>query len=93
LATLADASSAAAIVSFMPPSGGGTAAIAGDGQSVSYTAPRLSTPPLCEPAETMVYQVPYVVRSVSGGGSASGTATISVRGPAGPRPRPGQYCP
>ena len=93
LSTLANASAAARIVAFSPPSGGGTATIAADGQSVSYVAPYAARGAMCEPGETFQYSVPYTVQNVSGGQSASGTATIRVSGGAGPRPRPPQQCP
>jgi YD repeat-containing protein len=93
LSTLASSSSPARITAFSVSAGGGTASVAGDGQSVNYTAPVIPTPGMCEPAETQQFSAPYTVQNTTGGQSASGTATIRVRGPAGPRPRPGQQCP
>lgn len=91
--TLATTSTAARITAFSPPSGGGSAAIAGDGQSVNYTSPDVGTPGMCEPADVVTVSVSYTVQNTSGGASASGTATIKVRGAAGPRPSRGQQCP
>ncbi len=93
LSTLASSGSPARISAFSVPAGGGSASIAGNGQSVSYTAPAIAKPGMCEPAETYGFSVPYAVENTSGGRSASGTATINVRGPAGPRPTRAQQCP
>lgn len=93
LATLASTSSAAAIIGFAPPTGGGSAAIAADGQSVNYVAPSLPRPPLCEPAYTNTYDVPYAVQNTPGGASASGVARMNVTSQVGPRPGANQQCP
>lgn len=93
LSTLASASGPAAIASFTPGSGAGSAAISADRQAVTYTAPALPAPGLCEPAYVNAYSVPYSVQNSPNGPSVAGTATISVRSPAGPRPKPPQACP
>lgn len=93
LATLASTSTAANITGFTPQSGGGSSIIAGDRQSVTYTAPQMGTSGLCEPAETINYPASYSVQNASGSAAASGTATMRVTGPAGPRPKQGQQCP
>lgn len=93
LSSLATASAPARITAFSSPSGGGTASIAGDGQSVSYTTPAVATPGMCEPADSIVVDVPYTVQNAAGGQGANGTAHITVKGKAGPRPKPGQNCP
>ena len=83
LSALAQYSSPATISSFSPPSGGGTASVAGDGQSVTYVAPTVAKPAQCEPANTVTYDVPYLVRTTSNGASASGIAHVNVTGPPG----------
>lgn len=93
LSTLATVSSSAAIASFSPGSSAGTATLAADRQSVSYKAPSLPVPAMCEPAYTSFFSVPYAVQNTPDGAAVSGTATISVRSAAGPRPKPGQACP
>jgi hypothetical protein len=69
----------ATLLTFTPPSGGGTATIAGDGQSVAYVAPSLPRPPRCELAYTNSYSVPYSAQDTSNGATVSGTATVNVR--------------
>ncbi|WP_353847633.1 RHS repeat domain-containing protein [Sphingomonas sp.] len=93
LPTLASSSAPALIVSFAVPSGGGSASIASGAQSVSYAAPFLPIPQMCEPAETYAFSVPYTVQNAAGGQIANGTATILVTGPAGPKPPRWQMCP
>lgn len=93
LATLATINTTAAITAFSPPSGGGTATIAADRQSVTYIAPSLPAPGMCDPAYYNLYSVSYTVQNTPGGASASGTATFTVRSAAGPRPRPPEVCP
>ncbi len=81
------------IASFSPPSGGGTAVISQGGQSVTYNAPYVPRAPICEDGYVYTYTVPYSIRDSGTGAIANGSATINVQGPAGPRPKNGQYCP
>jgi YD repeat-containing protein len=93
LATLANYTGAAAITSFTPQSGGGSAVIASGGQSVNYTAPYLAQPGMCQPAYSLSYTVTYTVQNTPGGASASGTAIISVSSLPGEQPGPWEGCP
>lgn len=93
LATLANASVAARIATFVPSPGGGSATIAGDGQSVTYVAPYVPRGAMCEPGDTQSFAISYTVQNISGGASATGTANVNVTGLPGPRPRAGQQCP
>jgi hypothetical protein len=69
----------ATLLTFTPPSGGGSATIASDGQSVTYIAPSLPRPPNCETFYTNTYSVPYSAQDTSNGATVSGTATVNVR--------------
>lgn len=92
IGTLATFSGTARIISFTPPANGGSATIAADGQSVSYTAPYVGIAPVCEPAYIVTFSVPYAVQATPSGPSTSGTATINVRS-ARRTLRPGEQCP
>jgi large repetitive protein len=78
LSTLAAISGSASILSFSPPQG--TASIAGDGQSVSYTAP-FNNVSYCDAqqggASPLVFSIPYVIRH-STAGDHNGTVAMTV---------------
>jgi hypothetical protein len=74
---------AATVTAFTPSSGGGSASIAGDGQSVSYTAPVVAKAAPCEPSYIVAVTAAYTVKVTSGGATANGTVTFKVKGGAG----------
>jgi hypothetical protein len=69
----------AKLLTFTPPSGGGTATIASDGQSVTYVAPSLPRPGRCQTYYTNTYSVPYSAQDTSNAATVIGTATVNVR--------------
>lgn len=83
---------AATIQSFTPATGNGTASIAGDGSSVTYTARSVPRAPFCEPSIVVDYTVPYSIRTTSSGAIANGLVSFSVTGQAGGQPPPGVDC-
>lgn len=68
------------ITGFSVPSGKGTASIAGDGQSVTYTAEHVGPSDPCTPAPKDTFSVPYSVQNTGTGATTSGTATFTVKG-------------
>ncbi|TCM12143.1 Calx-beta domain-containing protein [Novosphingobium sp. PhB165] len=75
----------ATIVSFSLPANTGSATIAADGQSVTYTAESIPQAAACEPGTKDKFTVPYSVRANGNGAITNGTASFTVSGPAGPR--------
>lgn len=82
----------ARIASFSVPSGKGSASIAADGQSVTYTAETMDKPVPCDPAVTDRFTIGYTVQNTANGAITSGTASIAVTGPPGGKPTKG-VCP
>lgn len=82
----------ATIASISPASGQGTAVIAGDGQSATYTAPAVAQAPACESGTTISFTIPYSIRDSDNGVVVSGSISVSVTGPAGGTPRPPAQC-
>jgi uncharacterized protein RhaS with RHS repeats len=78
---------AATIASFTPAAGNGSAVIAPDGASVTYTALRLGALPRCEPGYRWVVVVPYSIRNTASGAVVSGNVTFNIAIPPGPSGR------
>lgn len=78
LVTLNGASGA--ITAFTVPSNGGSASIAGDGQSVTYTTPAVIAAPPCEPPNSVTVFVSYSVQNAASGQITSGTLQADVQG-------------
>jgi hypothetical protein len=94
IATLASLNgNAGNITSFVVSSGGGSATIAADKQSVTYSAPALSLPIACDPAYTNSYSASYSIQNPANGTSVNGTVAIHVKSAAGPKPKPPAVCP
>ena len=83
----------AIITGFAPPANAGTAVIASDGGSVTYTAPPARAGQLCEAATTLDFAVPYTIRNISTNAVAAGTVTITVEVLPGPQPVQPAVCP
>lgn len=83
---------AATISSFAPAPGNGTAVLAADGGSVTYTAPNPRAP-LCEAGGIITFSVPYVIRNSVNGGLTQGIVSFSMTQLDGPRPIPPAVCP
>lgn len=66
------------ITSFVIPSGVGTATIATDKNSVSYSAPYVGSS--CDVAPVMTFSATYTVIDNGSGQAANGSATIKVKG-------------
>lgn len=75
----------ATIQSFSVPPYYGSAAIAADGQSVTYTAESIPQAAACEPGTRDKFTVPYSVRASANGSITNGTVSVTVTGAAGPR--------
>lgn len=68
------------ITSFSVPVGGGSATIAGGGQSVSYTTPAVASVSPCDPPNSVTVTIPYTVQNSVNAQTTSGTMHANVEG-------------